>query len=142
MCGPNMRSKFSALIIGLVLCAGCGPRLVREVDPVCYPVTGKVTFSGKPAHYAIVTFTPVEQDDERLDEDGVFQLKTRRRTDGAEPGEYIVTISWRIPQNPGSDDPEYGKELLPKKYQDVKTSGLKFTVEATENEVPPYELTP
>jgi hypothetical protein len=145
---PVLRTVYSAVLISLMLCTGCGPRLAREADPVCHPVTGNVTFKGKPAQYAIVTFTPVDVSEDRLgadgicDEDGFFRLQTRRRTEGAEPGDYLVTISWRIPERPGSDDPEYGKELLPKKYLDKSTSGLKFTVEPTENEVPPYDLNP
>ena len=145
MRGPTSRSVFPAFFMGVLLIFGCSNR--DPYDPQCYPVTGKVTFKGEPAHHAVVSFVPVDSSEGRspaaavVDENGEYRLQTLKRIDGAEPGEYRIKISWQKPLGVG-DDADTTKELLPKKYQDPATSGLRFTVEPTENEVPPFELNP
>ena len=145
MCGPSARRMCSAVLLGLVLVGGCSKG--NPEDPKCYQVTGKVTFKGQPAQHAVVSFIPVDSSEERMpagavvDENGDFRLMTQKRIDGAEPGPYRITISWMKPLGTG-DDADTTKELLPTKYQDPATSGLTFTVEPTENEVPPFDLNP
>lgn len=147
MVGPWSRSRVAAFIWVSISILGCGSGAAPQ--PARYPVTGKVLFKGKPAKYAVVSLIPVESSEGigpaegRADIDGNFEVKSYRTFPGAEPGDYLVSVSWQIPGNPlSADDPEYGPELLPKRYQDPATSGLKATVEATENELPTFELNP
>ena len=49
---------------------------------------------------------------------------------GVEPGEYFVTISWNKLVNPKDRDSDEGPDLLPEKYKDHKTSGLRVEIVA------------
>ncbi|HEY2251522.1 MAG TPA: hypothetical protein VGH74_10700, partial [Planctomycetaceae bacterium] len=65
-----------------------------------YPVSGEVFFSGQPAGGATVVFHPVDEDEgspayATVQEDGSFELSTFATHDGAEAGDYLVTITWR-----------------------------------------------
>jgi hypothetical protein len=128
-----------------VLIGGCSGRAPSGM----FPVKGTVMVDGKPAQYARVSLTPIDKNDGRLpsggtvDEDGEFRLTTLKQFDGAEPGEYWVTISWCKPIDPNRSEVEYGPELLPKKYQNPAESGLKelrVTIEEGDNELPPFEI--
>lgn len=109
-----------------------------------YPVRGTVLVDGEPAEYANVLFVPKDPDGQRasgvVGEDGEFQLTTMREFDGAAPGEYLVTISWAKPKNPDVGEPDFGPELLPKKFQDPAQSELHVEIQASMNELEPFEL--
>ena len=100
----------------------------------------------EPAEYANVILIPVDSGSELpraygvVDADGEFRLSTKRQFDGAEPGEYFVTISWMKPKKPHVREPDYGPELLPAKYQDPVNSGLKVVIEPGDNLLDPIEL--
>lgn len=55
-------------------------------------------------------------------------------------GEYAVTVEWREKSQSGVEKIG-GKNLLPTRYSKPGSSGLRCTVEAGKNEVPPFELT-
>jgi hypothetical protein len=145
-----MHDRWSWVFITTFIClplviAGCSD----NSQPARYPVSGKVLFKGKPTPYAIVCLIPADASEDAepaagvVEEDGTFKVLSRKHYEGAEPGEYKVTISWQIPRNPKStEDPNYGPELLPKKYQDIQTSGLTASIGPTDNELPPFELNP
>ncbi|MFO0866326.1 MAG: hypothetical protein U0744_17060 [Gemmataceae bacterium] len=107
-----------------------------------YPVTGEVFYEGKPATGAAVIFHPVEPGKEtrrargKVEKDGSFRLSTRVKDDGVSAGSYVVTVEWRKTD----DHPEQGVSLLPDRYSDPRTSGLKSTVKAEENRLPPFKL--
>src|SRR6476659_7523850 len=68
--------------------------------PAVYPVRGEVFFNGQPASGATVHFLPADADEgspayATVQEDGSFELSTYGTYDGAEVGEYVVTLSWR-----------------------------------------------
>jgi hypothetical protein len=63
-----------------------------------YPVHGEVFFNGKPAAGAAVHFHPLEGEESTpafaiVNEDGSFEMSTFGTNDGAEPGNYAVTIN-------------------------------------------------
>ena len=125
--------------------SGCS----SESDTTPFPVTGRVIVNGKPAAYAKLTFRPVRKDQQDLqvfakaDENGEFTLFVTMPEDGEDTVEYHVGISWRIPRNPRDrNDPDYGEELLPKKFQDPKQSGLQVGIDPTVTELDPFELSP
>lgn len=141
----RLRPSLCVLFAGLFAVSGCG----KESGPALFPVRGSVFVNGKPAEHAAVSLIPVDPNDGRypaggfVDADGEFQLTTLKPNDGAEPGEYYVSISWAKLLNPKSSEPEYGPELLPAKYQNPATSGLqelKVVIEESENELPRFDI--
>lgn len=90
----KMMSKgcFGVFAIGLCLAVGCGGN--GFPDPV--PVSGKVTYQGKPVEGAQVTFlsqTGGRSANGRTDASGAYKLTTFNTEDGAIPDEYTVTIA-------------------------------------------------
>ncbi len=133
------------LALLLALIAGCS----SESGPSAFPVTGSVIVNGKPAAYAKLTFRPAREDQQDLqayakaDENGEFMLLVPMPEDEEGTIEYEVAISWRIPQNPRDrNDPEYGDELLPTKFQNPRQSGLKVEIDPSVAELDPFELNP
>jgi hypothetical protein len=112
--------------------------------PEVYPVCGEVFFNGEPAGGASVHFHPADADEgspayATVQEDGSFELSTYGTYDGAEAGDYVVTLSW-------SDEEKVegeiivGPDRLGDRYSNPKTSGFKVTVNAGKNVVPRYDL--
>ena len=146
MCGQWSRSLVSAVAVFPMVIVGCSG---GQSGPAIYPVKGIVLVNGAPAEYATVSLTPVDATEEQLpaggivNADGEFRLTTLKPFDGAEPGEYFVSISWQKPINPNVSELDYGPELLPAKYQNPAKSGLdelRVVIEAKKNELPTFEL--
>lgn len=137
------------LFLTTVGCGGSG-----FPDPV--PVSGKVTYKGKPVEGAQVTFLSQSEGARsasgRTDANGNFSLTTFNTNDGAIPGEYVVTIS-KIETTTGGEttdveagqfgadyaagmeaaakgisSTEMGKSELPRKYAKAAESGLQRSV--------------
>ena len=133
---------------------GCGssatsPEVLKQLVPVC----GTMTFQGQPIAGAVLAFRPADgtqiADDgwtsAVVDPEGKFEVKTsvsRELGHGAVPGEYVVAVSWTKPLKPNSSDSDMGPELLPRRYQDPKSSPLRIKVEDDSRELPNIELTP
>ena len=161
-----MRGRFNPLLVvvlpvcALALVLGCSTETDPELHVDAFPVTGSVLVDGKPAEYVRIALIPTASKDGlptatgMTDSDGEFQLKcsksvtnddktTIKQFDGAEPGDYWVSISWLKPIKPNSSEPEFGDELLPEKYQNPSKSGLpelRILVKDTENTLPPFQL--
>jgi len=122
------------LMIG---CGGGGPETV--------PVTGTVTYQGKPVEGAEVAFYPKSgrAATGKTDAEGRFELMTASPGDGAVVGEYtvVVTKSEMVadPTNPNSPY-KIPKPLLPARYAAPATSGLTATVEAGAKNDFPFAL--
>jgi hypothetical protein len=119
----------AALLIGTT--SGCTETIER---PKTVPVHGKVTYNGQPVPKGTVTF----QHDQgqaavgEIKDDGTYQLTTFAQGDGALPGHHKVFIisntadPTKMPgSSPGWTPP---KDLIPKKYNSMQTSGLEATV--------------
>ncbi len=119
---------------------GCG-----KGRPKTVPVTGTVTFDGKPVEGASVAFYPAEGGRPATgttDAQGKFTLTTFESGDGALPGSYNVTVmkvsGGEATADEDSDTEETlmgdmgseGESLLPPKYANVKSSGLTVEVKA------------
>jgi hypothetical protein len=148
--GGNIPAQILGICVAAVLAlsSGCGQTASAEGQVEVFPVYGKVTFEGKPLARAVVTLTPVNMPQGAqppakaaqgtpgtggaTDDDGDFELSTYMAEDGAPAGEYYVTVSCedRSGQHQGRDYPE----LLPERYQNPTTSGLKVTIIDGENE--------
>ncbi|MBI3468548.1 MAG: carboxypeptidase regulatory-like domain-containing protein [Planctomycetes bacterium] len=131
---------------GLLLLAGCGDKASSSGT---IPVTGLVTYQGKPVAEANVVFQSPERGSFAMtDAEGCFELQTFETGDGALPGEYKVMISKLHIVAPEFDmgDPRYvppppPKHLIPAKYADANSSGLTAKVEAGKANEFTFELT-
>jgi len=108
------------------------------------PVSGAVTYQGRPLTDAVIAFVPSASSGRgafgRTDGDGRFRLMTAKPGDGVVPGKYKVTVSkGAIDAKPQStavtgdanySDPENAKPapapipLAPPKYADAKSTTL------------------
>ncbi|HEX4611846.1 MAG TPA: hypothetical protein VH092_26865 [Urbifossiella sp.] len=150
---PSRPVVLAAFAVGsaALLAAGCsGGKL--------YPVTGKVLVNGQPAGGAVVVFNPAANP-ATMDRkptgfakaDGTFVVGTFKDDDGAAPGEYLVTLAWpgqppaakaAGPKGLGGGDERAldGSDQLKGKYRDPQTSGIKVTIQAGPNDLPPFDL--
>jgi len=105
------------------------------------PVRGKVTLRGQPVEGAEIKFQPktgLASAFGVTDAAGNYELTTFEGGDGAQPGEYIVTV-FKYQEQPQSsatmDDPNYdatgktavtapAKNLLPQRFAEPANSGL------------------
>jgi hypothetical protein len=126
---------------------GCGGDKAR-LD--VYPVSGVVTYKGKPIEGATVML--FGQDDHlrvagvpvpegTTDASGNFELRTYQPGDGAPAGNYGVSITWMEETGP-SDDPEQinRRDRLNNRYASPDSSGLTATVPSEGTQLPPFEL--
>ncbi len=136
--------------MAILFSSGCGGSSASGVPTDA--VSGSVKFKGEPLAGATVTFIPVggaippgSTDPEtsvrtavaKTDASGEFKLTTVNQNDGAIPGDYNITVTKleERPAAPPSTDiaapppkPSPVKSLIPAKYGDPATSGLKATV--------------
>lgn len=138
---PSAGVASALLIIVVLACAGCGEKTG------VIPISGKVTYQGKPIANARVVFTPKaggRPADGNTNADGAYRLGTFMAGDGALPGEYSVTVSHtdvdvtKPPSTEITDGSAYepmkedaAKSKIPAKYQSPTQSGLKAVVEAS-----------
>lgn len=140
----------TAGVLGLsiaLFCTACS----GDAGPKVYPVSGKVTFQGKPTPGALIILHPLNNPDPdarrpltRVSEDGSFQLTTFEMNDGAPAGEYAVAITWVEDidmQEVSTENQRPLKNFLPERYGNPESSGLTVVIKEEPNELPPFELT-
>jgi hypothetical protein len=124
-----------ALIVGLT--SGCGSS--GPAQPETVPVTGKITFKGKPVTKGQVNFQPADGPPAvgDIQADGTFALSTFTQGDGAVLGRHRVIVNANdgnpalMPGSPGYKKP---KALVPKRYLSARTSGLDADVSKEKRE--------
>lgn len=135
------------VLLFLVGMAGCGSKSGQLPTA---PVTGRVTYQGKPVPRGEITFVPtasqpgVRNAYGTLDEQGRYRLTTYREGDGAVLGTHQVMIVAReeLPADVGKQMTPDGilvpgkqaKSLIPERYSDPATSGLTAEVKDGRNE--------
>lgn len=137
-----MVRKLSALALWLAV-AGCGPAGPRADIEKVVPVSGTLTYQGKPLEHYQVTFLPT--DGKRpatgvTDASGKFSMGTNTKGDGATVGTHKVAFVWVGPpaadaagQEAVVDDPSKlpkPKVKIPEKYGNPETSGFTQEVPA------------
>lgn len=134
----------AAKVVLLAIAVGCS----AKTGPACFPVHGTVLLDEKPLAEAMIVLHPAGGDMEGKqkpvaysDAAGRFAVSTRVLGDGAPPGEYSITVELRAPQTLGEETVRNGPNLLPSRYAQPVTSGLRCTVANSENELPPIDLT-
>ena len=138
-----IRSVGAVLVLAtaFVMLQGCG-----QSGPALYPVSGKVQCDGKPVADAMVFFHRAGKTDMNepvpygfTSADGTYQLGTNVIGDGAQAGEYVVTIVWQDmtkKENGNGERPD----LLKGTYSKALESKLKATVATGNNDVPMIEV--
>jgi hypothetical protein len=104
-------------------------------------VTGKVTYKGQPVPKGTITFVTLDKNGRNatgaIQPDGSYKLQTEDPGDGAQLGEYNVTVSARddeiLDYTPPKPIPP--KRLVPEKYERPQTSGLTKKVERGKNNI-------
>ena len=133
-------SFVAALLSALIGCGGGGAGTA--------PVSGHVTYKGKPLAKANVSFTPVEGATRAAtgltDSNGYYTLGTFGASDGALPGKYRIAVIARGPDRApkagevGSGMPGEmmaGDPIIPIKYFAPDSSGLTAEVKRGGNRV-------
>ena len=128
-----------AVLLLVALVAGCsqGEPTRRDV----FPVTGQVTYQGRPAAGAWVVFHPKAADANypqpkaQVDAQGNFVLSTYAPQDGAPAGDYAVTVELRKLVASGADV-EAGPNLLPPQYATPQTTSIAAKVVEGVNTIP------
>jgi hypothetical protein len=112
------------------------------------PVSGTVSYKGKPAAGAVVFFQRqgVDPMNEHLimgivQEDGSFSLVCGPYGAGAPPGEYDVLIEWKQDRNQPKGLAAKTHDRLKGRYADAKHPRLHASVKTETNHLPPFELT-
>ncbi len=109
----------------MLLLAGCS-RSVNLESPDLVQVNGTVTYKGTPVPGARVAFHPAKSNAgneialAEADSNGRFVLKTHEYGPGAEPGDYVVTVT-------------HLSGGIPNKYKSEDSTPLTVTVEDKES---------
>jgi hypothetical protein len=113
-----------------------------------YPVSGTITYKGKPAAGAAVFFHRRGGDlmnDHAImgivQEDASFTVVCGSLGKGAPPGEYDVLIAWKQEQNQAKGLAHKGRDRLKGRYADPKRPRLHAVVHPQSNHLSPFELT-
>ena len=139
----TVASRLLALLAlpALAVFVGC-----QEVRVPVFPVSGRVTYQGKPAAGAQVVLhavTPPEEDDVApsgiVQSDGTFTTTAYEPGDGAPQGEYVATVQW-FKLVTGAGGSGAGPNILPQKYASPKTSPIKVSVNGGPTEIPPIDI--
>lgn len=120
----------------VLLAVGCA----QSDNPKTYPVTGKVTYRGKPVVSGMVMLTPVESGHAatgNLEKDGSFKLTTFKKDDGAVPGKYQVAVQAFPAEGAGLPGAEFAGKAppVPMKYMSPASSGLTAEIKPSDNQL-------
>jgi hypothetical protein len=127
--------------IATLATSGCGESHV----PV-FPVSGRITYLGRPPVGAQVVLHPVNSSQTSgvvpvgvVNKDGSFTVTAYEPGDGAPPGDYVATVQWfKIVNDTGGAGP--GPNVLPAKYARPDTSPIRVSVKEESTDIPPIEI--
>jgi hypothetical protein len=137
-----------ALLAAAMGCfAGCtGSR--GPAKKTCYPVKGQLLVQGKPAEGALIIFRPAAEAKPEewsagfprahVASDGTFEVGTYDERDGAPAGDYVLSVSWVMPNPLNEEAP--GIDKLAGRYADAATSKLTAKVEPRPTDLPAIRL--
>lgn len=124
-------------VVAFGLLAGCSQ---SDSLPNSVPVRGIVRYNGQLLSHGTVRFAPADAGGQPATgkiQDGAFSMSTTRSSPGVVRGAYRVsilsqqeataTIAENTPPDP-NDWPE-PESLIPRKYTDIRTSGLELQID-------------
>lgn len=125
-----MRSfSLIAVVTVLLTFSGCGKGAAPKNREPVFPVSGKITYKGKPVAGADIVFKSETVDRSafgRTNEDGEYELSTFGSNDGAVAGKHSVVIvksSVAAPTTPQA--PVESTDYVPPGYEKVKPAAVK-----------------
>lgn len=140
-----LRMACSALVIAGTL--GCSSsNSAVEAHPDRFPTKGTLTFNGKPAKGATVTFwkTPLDLKSKdawrqirpmaTVEADGSYVPNTFESKDGALPGDYVLTVTWTGESTPPGPDRFAGR------FSNPENPVAKVTIKRGDNTIPSIDL--
>lgn len=141
-----MTRSFAFLALFALLLAGCGSGGVNH--PKTAPVSGSITYKNKTYTGIRATFHPQFETDGKkwtpvgeTDKDGKFTLNAGAQSNGAPPGEYVVTFDWpRVETDRKNSGIETEVDLFKGRYSDPARSQWKVTIKDGENVLDPFRL--
>lgn len=131
----------AAFLLGIVGCGGpAGPELT--------PISGTVTFEGKPVGPGTVAFVPLDGNGNpasgTIDTSGRFKMSVYNPGDGVLPGSYKVSVT--VVKEPAHGDDKgnlYPPTFLsPERYMNPDSSGFNVTVEKRKPQDLKFDLKP
>jgi hypothetical protein len=144
---PVSRALRVVVTLALLGLAACGD---KRGFPKVYPVKGKILVNGQPAADCQVYLNRTSQDKQgppikpqaATNENGEFQITSYNANDGAQEGEYVITVEWR--ERVGLMKAAEGVDQLDGAYATVEKTkalpGFVVKVEGKPVEVPPLDL--
>lgn len=155
-------SVHSGIVLGLVLCTGCGKQQAEV--PKTYPVSIKIAYKGQPVDGANVMLVPQDASGKGAsgitDASGTAKMGLPGLAEGAVPGKYWVSVSkaagtqsdpnisaeefyQNYEQQGGNADPAASgpQHLLPVKYLSAQSAGLECVVEEKNDQLFEFDLT-
>jgi hypothetical protein len=132
----------AGVLLGLI--CGCGKAQPDRVAVA--PVSGSVSFEGKPPPGALIVLHPksgetsaVPKPRAQVEADGTFRFSTYDSGDGVPPGDYVATITWyRLTKDAG--EVKAGPNVLPPKFANPKTSPWEVRVAESGATLPPQKI--
>lgn len=143
----NMRRLMACGVTTVaMMLAGCGGDVLTA--PSTAPVSGSVTWKGKPAPGVRVHLHPQFDVGEikfvpsgETGADGTFTLSTAAPGDGAPPGDYVVTLEKpRVVSDRNQSGIEVEIDDLKGKYSDPAKSTWNVTIAAGTNQLQPFAI--
>ncbi len=139
-----MRAFVDSISVVLVSMCVIGCSGAPDDRPAVVPVTGKITYKGKPVAEAFVTFSSEKSPrpaNGTTDSDGRFSLTTFSTDDGAIPGEYQVLVTKSVSRGVSSDPglanaPDLSKGLPTGYSSAVSEKTGKVNLPSGENQLP------
>jgi hypothetical protein len=135
--------RFAILVTTLLPCFGCDH---KSKGVAVAEVSGRVTIDQKALEWGTVIFTPAQgrSSTGMIQPDGTYKLTTFSDGDGAVVGAHdvavICTDQKPVPSGGFVEVGKISKWLIPKRYGEPSSSGLKFTVVADEDNVANFDL--
>jgi hypothetical protein len=132
----------------LLLLTGCSGNNWKK----CQVAKGRIIFKNKAlanAEIWLIPITPSLKNQNptiapygKTDADGRFVLSTYVDGDGAPEGEYQAKVICEAATGRigGDDDRPESRNILPAKYENPETSGIKIVISVGENTVPDIEI--
>jgi hypothetical protein len=134
----------ACLVIQFIGCSSSNESV--DVRPERFPTRGKLTYNGKPAKGAAVTFWKLPLNLKSVDSwrqirpaatveaDGSFVPSSYDLQDGAMAGTYAVTAIWT------GENSEPGPDRFNGRFSNPEQPAMKVTIKKGENVLPPIDL--
>ena len=142
-------SGFTRVLAVMLFCPAIALPTGCSDTPPTTPVTGTVTYQGKPLSFGSVMFQHESGGQPargKISSDGTYELSTFQRSDGARIGKSLVRITCFEGNDPARKPtgPEgeivLGRSLIPRKYASFGASGLVVDVKPDGPQTFDFEL--